>query len=135
MAVFVWKDAYSVQIKEIDDQHKKLVGLINKLDSAMLEGKGRQVMGSILKELIGYCQTHFATEERLMKTHGYPEYQEHKTKHEKMTRKVLDVQKQYETGSVAITIEVMKFLQDWLDKHILGTDMKYAPFLLSKGVK
>ena len=69
-----------------------------------------------------------------MKTHEYPEYEEHKAKHEKMTQKVLEVQKQYHDGSINITFEVMKFLENWVDKHILGTDMKYSGFLNGKGV-
>jgi hemerythrin len=135
MSSFVWSEKYSVNIKEIDDQHKKLIGLVGTLDDAMLQGKGKQVLEKILGELIQYTKTHFATEERYMKTHGYPEYGEHKDKHDKMTQKVLEVQKEYQAGKITITHEVMKFLQDWVDKHILGTDKKYQPFLKSKGVQ
>lgn len=135
MASFGWSEKYSLGIKEIDPQHMKLIGMISKLDEAMRKGEGRQVLGVILKELIDYTRTHFAFEERLMKTNGYPEYDEHKAKHEKMTRKVLDIQEQYKEGKTNITFEVMKFLEDWIDKHIMGTDMKYAPFLKSKGVQ
>jgi len=33
-----------------------------------------------------------------------------------------------------MSVEVMEFLKDWLEKHILGTDRKYGPFLNDKGV-
>lgn len=135
MAALVWNEKYSVNIKEIDHQHKKLIGLVGELEAAMRQGKGREVLDKVLKELIRYTQTHFAAEERLMKNHGYPDYEEHKAKHEKMTRKVLEVQQEYQEGKITITLEVMKFLQDWLNKHILGTDKKYGPFLNSKGVQ
>ena len=134
-SLFAWSEKYSVNIREIDSQHMKLIGMVAKLNEAMSKGKGREVLGGILKELINYTASHFAAEERLMNLHGYPEYQEHKTKHDKMTGKVLDIQKQYEEGKITITFEVMKFLEDWVDKHILGTDMKYGPFLNSKGVR
>jgi len=127
--LFGWSEKYSLKIKEIDLQHMKLIGMISRLDEAMRKGEGRQATGGILKELIDYTRAHFAFEERLMKTHSYPEYEEHKTKHEKMTLKVLDIQKQYEEGKINITFELMKFLENWVDKHILGTDMKYAPLL------
>jgi len=132
---FVWKSEYSVGIREIDEQHKKLVKLIHDLDAAMQKGQGKQSLGTLLKELIGYTGNHFAAEERLMKTYAYPEYEAHKEKHEKMTQKVLDIQRQHAEGRVTITLEVMQFLENWLDKHILGTDQKYSSFLRSHGVQ
>ena len=134
MALLAWKDAYSVKIKEIDDQHKKLIDMINELNDAMSQGKAKEVLGAILDKLVTYAASHFALEERLFQTHGYEGYQEHKAKHEKMTAKVLDLQRQYNSGQAAMTIEVMNFLKNWLDKHIIGTDMKYSAFLNSKGV-
>lgn len=133
--MFVWSEKYSVNVDEIDRQHKKLIGLVNTLDQAMREGKGKSVLSDVLKELVQYTQMHFAAEERIMKTNEYPAYAEHKAKHDKMTMKVLEIQKQYQEGKVAITFEVMKFLEDWVDKHILGTDKKYAPHLNSRGVR
>lgn len=134
MANLTWSDKYSVNIREIDEQHQKLMRMINDLDAAMREGRGKQVLGKILNDLVHYAASHFATEERLMQEHGYPEYEEHKSKHEKMTLKVLDIQREYEAGKATITLDVMKFLQDWLDKHIMGTDRRYGPYLNAKRV-
>ncbi len=134
MALLAWKDAYSVKIKEIDDQHKKLIDMINQLNDAMAQGKAKDVLGPILDKLVSYAASHFALEEGLMQKHGYEGYADHKDKHEKMTGKVLDLQRQYKSGQAAMTIEVMNFLKNWLDKHIVGTDMKYSAFLNSKGV-
>lgn len=131
---FIWKEAYKVDIREIDDQHKKLIELVGSLEAAMRTGTGRRELDRILQELVSYTASHFAVEERLMTAHGYPEYEEHKAKHEKMTAKVLDLQRQYRAQKVGITIEVMNFLENWLDKHILGTDKKYAPYLKERGV-
>lgn len=135
MSTFAWSEKYSVNIREIDEQHKKLIGMVNELHQAMLQGKGKHVVGKVLGELIRYTQTHFAAEERIMKANEYSEYAEHKDKHDKMTQKVLAVQKQYQEGKVTITHDVMVFLENWVDQHIMGTDKKYAPFLNSKGVK
>jgi hemerythrin len=135
MAVLEWSDKYSVHIAVIDRQHKKLIGLVGTLRAAMREGKGKQALSEVLKELIQYTKTHFSAEEGIMKEHGYPEYAEHKVKHDKMTQKVLDIQKQYQEGKITITLDLMTFLEDWVDKHILGTDMRYSAFLIAKGVK
>lgn len=134
MPLMTWKDDYSVNIAQIDQQHKKLVDLINQLDEAMSQGKAKEVLGKILNDLVGYCASHFKTEEQLMQANGYPDYAEHKDKHDKMTAKVLSLKSEVATGKKLISLEVMKFLEQWLDKHILGTDKKYGPFLNSKGV-
>ena len=135
MSEMVWVDAYSVGIADIDRQHRKLIDLINQLDAAMAKGQGKEILGKILGELIQYCSGHFATEEKLFDQYGYPDADEHKDKHQKMTGKVLSLQKQFQQGKITITFDVMDFLQKWLDKHILGTDKKYGPFLNSKGVQ
>ncbi len=91
MSLFSWKEKYSVNVREIDEQHKKLIGMIAQLDDAMREGKGKQVLDKTLQDLIGYTRTHFMTEERIMKANGYPDYEEQKTKHDKMNQKVLEI--------------------------------------------
>ncbi len=134
MALFVWSDKYSVNIKEIDEQHKKLVDMLNELHDSMKAGKGKEVLGSIFTGLIQYVGTHFATEERLMSSNAYPEYAAHKAEHTKLTQKALELQKNFQEGVPVLTVELMNFLKDWLQTHILGTDKKYGPFLNSKGV-
>ena len=135
MSIISWKDDYSVGIAEIDRQHHKLIDLINQLNDAMSNGKGKEILGKILSDLINYTHSHFKMEEKLFDKYGYPDAEEHKIKHKKMTDKVLDLQEQFQQKKITITFEVMDFLQNWLDKHILGTDKKYGPYLNSKGVK
>jgi hemerythrin len=135
MPLLTWKDEYRVRVREIDEQHQKLVAMINELNDAMGQGQAKAVLENILSKLVAYTVTHFAAEERLLQTHGYPAFGEHKEKHEKMTGKVLALQRDYRQGKTRLSIEVMDFLKNWLDKHILGTDMKYSEFLTGRGVK
>lgn len=135
MALLSWQEKYSVGIKEIDNQHKQLINMINELNDAMLAGRGKDALLPVLNKLAGYCVSHFAMEEKLMSTHGYPEYDDHRDKHIKMTAKVKDLIADVQSGKSTISIEVMNFLKTWLDKHIMGTDQKYGPFLNEKGVR
>ena len=134
MPLMDWKEEYSVKISQIDQQHKKLIELINQLNDAMSKGKAKEVLDKILNDLVSYCASHFKLEEQLMQTNGYPGFAEHKEKHDKMTAKVLSLKKEVAAGKKMISLDVMKFLEQWLDKHILGTDKKYGPFLNAKGV-
>ena len=134
MAFFDWKEEYSVNIREIDRQHQKLVALLNNLYDALKKGEGLEALGTILTGLASYTKTHFATEERIMKANGYPGYLSHKDKHEKMTNMVLEYVRKFEASEIRSPIEISNFLKDWLKKHIMQTDMGYSAFLNGKGV-
>jgi hemerythrin len=134
MPLFTWIDSYSVNIKEFDDQHRKLVELINTLHDAMSVGKGSQALGPVLTELVKYTATHFSSEETLMLKYNYPGYLAHKMEHERLTARVLEVQTQFQDRQVTLTLGVMKFLQEWLVNHIQSTDKKYTVFLNKNGV-
>jgi len=135
MALLTWDNKYSVGINEIDIQHKKLFTLVNDLNEAMRVGKGKDVLSKILSGLIDYTKTHFATEERLMKIHSYNDSVKHKVEHDKLTRQVLDFQKSFNEGKLAMSLEIMNFLKKWLEEHIFKSDKVFGKFLGEKGVK
>ncbi len=132
---FQWEDRYAIGVRIIDQQHMELVSLLNKLYEAMHAGEGREALGEVLSGLIRYTGFHFAAEERLMRTHGYPDYLSHKAKHEKMAAKVLSLQAEYEAETVFSPIQISNFLKNWLARHILGTDKAFGDYLAKKGIK
>ena len=135
MAFMNWSDNFAVNIKEVDNQHRKLLGLVNQLFDAMSVGKGKDVLGTVLTELINYTVYHFSTEERLFKQYGYPEFEKHKKEHDDLTRQATELKEAFDSGNKLITIDVMNFLRDWLNVHILQEDRKFGPFLNKKGVE
>lgn len=134
MALMEWNPALSINVKQFDDQHKKLVNMVNDLHDAMKIGKGNEVLGKILDGLISYTASHFADEERLMGTHAYTGIAAHKVEHEKLVKQVLELQQKFKSGQPILTNTVMMFLKDWLVKHIQGDDKKYGNFFNSKGI-
>jgi hemerythrin len=135
MPFMTWNDNMSVGIPSIDEQHKKLVGMLNELSDAMKVGKDKEVLGPILDGLINYTATHFKYEEDLFDKTRYPEAFVHKREHEALVKQVLDIQSKYKAGAFALSIEVGDFLKKWLTNQILGTDKKYGPHLTSNGVR
>ncbi len=136
MPLMEWNEKMSVGVKQFDDEHKKLVAMVNELFDAVQAGKGKESLGKILDNLIAYTKSHFANEERYFAQHGYPDQDAHKKEHEALAKQVADVQQKYHSGATAtLSMEVMNFLKNWLVKHIQGTDKKYGPFLNAKGVK
>lgn len=101
----------------------------------MRQGKGKDVLGKIVKELVGYAVTHFRTEEKYFDQFGYPETDSHKKEHSDFIKKVAEFKNEFETGRVGLSIPVMNFLSDWLQNHIKETDKKYGPFFNEEGLK
>ena len=129
-----WSPVFSVKVKKFDDQHKKLVDLVNQLHDAMKAGQGNAMLGVVLQSLITYTATHFKDEEQVMQANGYPDLVRHKGEHEKLVKQVLDLQKKFQAGGSVLTMTVMSFLKDWLITHIQGEDKKYGVYLNAKGI-
>jgi hemerythrin len=135
MALMNWTDKLSVGVAVIDDDHKKLVGMVNELHDAMQAGHGSDSLGRILDGLVQYTRFHFAREEKFFTQTGYPDAIVHKQEHDALTRQVLGVQQKYASGATTtLSLDVLHFLRDWLIKHIQGSDQKYRLHLNAKGI-
>ena len=125
MAFFEWSDDLSVNVQEIDDEHRMLVGMINTLNDAMLARKGREAQKTTIDAMVDYAATHFAREERYMQAFRYQGYQAHRVEHQKFTAKALDLQTRADRSGFILTLEIVSFLKAWLQNHIMGTDKRY----------
>jgi hemerythrin len=135
MPLIQWTSILSVNVAEIDQQHQKLIALINNLNDAMKKGRGKESLAEIIDELSNYAVNHFAFEEKYFDKFGYPAATGHKLEHTDFVKKVSEFKKGFDGGRLALTIEVMAFLKDWLQNHIQGIDKKYSSFFNEKGLK
>ena len=135
MALFEWKNEYSVSIQKIDDQHKRLLGYLDELFEAMKQGKGKEALSKVLNGMVAYTKEHFFAEENLMKLYNYPGFEAHKKEHEKLTAEVVRLKEQFDSGQVSSPVKISNFLKEWLMSHIIRVDKAYAPFLNEKGVR
>jgi hemerythrin-like metal-binding protein len=130
-----WKDDYSVGIDSIDQQHKKLLSLINQLQTAVDYSTGEEFEREALDELVDYTKTHFTYEEGLLEQNDYPDFEPHKAQHQEMIKEVERVLAEYEKDHDTAMRNAADFLKDWLINHINGTDKEYSSHLIAKGVK
>jgi len=130
MTLIAWDDKYSVGVKEIDDEHKELVALLNHIYDAMLAGQPREALGGLLDELIEHTKSHFANEERLMEERRYHEYRQHKEEHEKLADEAIAIKKNIDKGAGMVTLQIVDYLKKWLVDHILSADHKFGEYLL-----
>ena len=133
MAVIQWTQNMSVGIRSIDDDHKVLVRMINRLDDAIKAARGEQALGHVLDALLDYTTYHFGREEALMRACGYPDLDAHEHTHTVLRMQVAHIRDRYRLNPDSIhDREVLAFLQNWLTSHIMGRDKLYAPFMASR---
>jgi hemerythrin len=124
-----WTPEFAVHVPEIDREHQFLFGIVNRLHVAMLAGQGAETLGTLLAELSKYTIYHFANEEKTMVAAHYPEMLAHVEQHEGLRRRVNEVKARFERGEIALTIELMLFLSDWLRNHVTITDRRLGDFI------
>lgn len=136
MPLIEWTAELSVGIDSIDEQHKKLVNMINALNDAMLTNSSHELLGKIFTGLAAYTQKHFAYEENMFAEYGYADSEEHKRQHNELIAQVIELKEKFIANPQRImSADLMLFLKRWLTNHIMRTDKEYSEFLISKGVK
>ncbi len=127
-----WNDSYSVGNKEMDEQHKKLIDIINKLFKSFKEGNAQEILNDILQEMIDYANFHLNSEEKLLFKYNYPQKEEHEAMHKSFREKIEELKKSLKSESKDAHYEVIDYLKNWWTNHILVEDMKYSDFLSDK---
>jgi len=131
---FPWNEQYRLGISFADEQHKQLADSINCLHQALRDVREKIVIGWSLEQLIACARAHFAAEEKVLISYGYPDFLPHHSEHECMTYAVLELYQKIMSSEVRMNTFAIAFLKDWLRGEILEVDTKFAPFLKGKGV-
>lgn len=129
MKDLIWDNTLSVQIDEIDDDHRKLVQLLNILKHSIDEADPSDYIESVLDELLNCTIWHFSHEQRLMVKYSYDSLVEHKTEHQELIESAKELQKNFLQDNNSLSSEDIEFLEHWLTGHILGADMALGSFL------
>ncbi len=124
----LWNKNYEIGVSEVDNQHKKLFGIIEKMENALKEGRIDQEVGAIFKELVDYTKYHFKSEEEVMKKYGYPHLEKHKKLHAQLINEIKKLLLQLKEGK-AVTIELFKLVKTWIVNHVLKEDLKIRSFI------
>jgi hemerythrin len=129
-----WSDSYSVGIAVLDEDHKRLLNLINQLQTAAHYHTGDTYEQESLGALVDYTRSHFQREEALMEQYGFPGLAAHRQQHQAMIDEVGKLVTAYAQDRDATIEKAISYLQTWLLNHINGTDKEYTDFLNAKGV-
>jgi hemerythrin-like metal-binding protein len=129
-----WDDTCRVGVKELDDQHKNLFAICNRLIRLVAENRIAEIGQETIEELVDYTEKHFTREEELMRQAGYPESKEHHEEHRKMMNDVLLFKSKYIAGDLDESA-VTEFLIEWILHHVKGIDRQYIGQMAQAGIR
>ena len=135
VAIVEWNDIYSVNIEEIDNQHKKLFDIINRVYDSISTGESRVELQPILDDLIDYVDVNFKTEEKYFDKFNYSASLSHKSEHQKFFKMILQFKESSAMQALKFQLPIETFLFDWLMNHMLAEDTKYTDCFNSNGLK
>jgi hemerythrin len=126
--LFQWDQSkLSINVKEMDDEHKELVRLMNILFDQNDKKASKAELSKSLKALFAYTVKHFADEEKYFSTLNYAKAAVHKRIHQDLLARLTKFAEEFEKGSSEqISNEFFSFLKVWLTGHIMGVDKEYG---------
>lgn len=129
MEKIVWEDRFNIQVDVIDEQHRRLVDLMNRLIAVQEEETSDEEIADILGAMTNYLGYHFDTEEQLMIDHGYPELESHREEHQAFVTQTAYFIATYREGGASLKSDILLFLKEWLVNHIVQTDGAFGDYL------
>jgi hemerythrin len=129
MELITWSKVYETGHPVVDGQHRNLFKLINNLNLDLSDKEANLAFSDAIEILSVYVGTHFKTEEDLMKSIAYPDYDFHKQEHDNLKEQSEKLIKLFRLGKVDLTATISKFLSDWLKHHIQEIDKKMIDWL------
>ena len=97
MALLVWQDDLNIGIDVIDQQHRRIIEMLNHVHVAQASMQ-RAAVGEVIDEVVDYTMSHFAFEEELMEEAGYPFCAAHKRVHEVFIKRVSEYRMRFQAG-------------------------------------
>jgi methyl-accepting chemotaxis protein len=117
-----WNSSLIVHHPDIDRQHLEMVVLLNLLNEAVREHRSRQLVGSLLDDLLVHTRHHFASEEQIMASLGCPGLDDHCAMHRTLDAQLVDVRAGFQNSGGAISLDLLDYLKNWFVTHITEMD-------------
>ncbi len=141
MRMIKWENKFSVNVSSIDEEHKRFIFILNKINAAShindKPEKKYEILSETLNEMTLYALSHFKTEEKYMTMFDYPDYQQHKKEHKDFLITTVGFCERVMNESynhVVIMDDLFDYLNQWLAKHIKGSDKKYIECFSKNGI-
>lgn len=127
-----WDEMLSVGNQVIDNEHREIVTVLNRLYSDWIHTGHHLDMQEELKKLLAIVDTHFANEEDLMERHHCPTLEGHIHEHRQMQAELHAIASNLATmGSTKLEARLLRFIRKLVMSHVLSWDMDARDYLRS----
>lgn len=130
---FEFSDKFLTGIRQVDREHRRLFEIAAKVQAGLDADDVETAVREAIDELIEYTQTHFASEESLMASLRYPEFEAHRALHTELLGQVRDMELRREIGDPSTAIDLSRFIGEWLIDHIQRVDKRFGAFVAEGG--
>ena len=135
MPLFVWTNQMSVGVKLLNNDHKKLVLLINQLHDGLMTGRAKPALERVFEDLVSYTRVHHANEEQLFVETGFQGSAAHMLEHDSTIERAVELQLRFKSSEgLGAELEIMHQLREWLFRHIQGSDQEFISHFKAKGI-
>lgn len=135
MGSYQWEEKYSVGFQSIDNQHKEIFKILDRLFEELKSGNAKESTIRIFTELQNYAAIHFHKEEFFFRQFNYANSANHINEHEQFLTKIMSFKNEVMAGNLHTYLELINFLKNWIEHHILSEDMKYRECFKKNGLK
>lgn len=129
MSIIQWDERFLIGVSQLDEHHQHLFFLSNRFYDIFTSNAPHTDLSPLFDELIDYAIYHFAAEEELMHEYKFPELEMHKREHDTFSVRLVEMEKDFHADRKHLLIEVVVFLNNWLNGHILQSDAEFGRFI------
>lgn len=133
--MYKWDEKYSVGIQSIDNQHKELFNHLNNLLNALKQGQASHITAQIVAELEKYTRIHFHKEEYFFYLFNFSGSKTHIAEHQMFIQKMNKLKSELKSGNISSTLDLLGFLKEWIEHHVLVVDKEYSECFRQNGLK
>lgn len=124
-----WNSSFSVGVKLLDIQHKRIIGIINRMITETDITVRSEIVSDLLTKLTFYALDHFKEEEQLLQQYNYPDFDRHREEHKAYRLKIASLCEDTVDRKDSVPEELFVYVRAWWVTHIMVTDMKLKYFL------
>jgi methyl-accepting chemotaxis protein len=131
--LMVWNREIETGVPQIDDDHRRLVELMNRTHAQMAQGQVPVDAAAVLNAFAELMESHFVREEELMNASTFPHAAAHQRMHRAMLDQLADLRRMVDRKDAAAAREIVKHLAAYLRNHMSEADLAMAAHVNRRG--
>ena len=126
---YQWKEEYELNVKILDDRHKKFLEIVNQLVSTINQEKENEELPQMFFKLMDYAENYFLQEEMVFKEYKFHDFEKHQEDHNSFIQRIAQFQDEFTKGNESVGYEMLGFLTWWIKDRIVRYDSEAIDFL------